>query len=141
MLNAVVILRNKHYARTLATIRFNYDGKSNHLPQIVYVDSWKEGFEFCWKEGLAKVLFVESGTVFNDFENFCSSLDVKKPFIGNQRLFFVNTDLYTSKDIDNLNEATINKNLEPASWSSTQSNMVEFLDTPAQLFEIGRAHV
>jgi hypothetical protein len=115
MLDAVVILKDQHYAKTLATVRFDRDGKTiPNLPNIIAVDSWDAGFNLCWKQGLERVLFVRSGTVFYDFGNFLSVLsqhenqglighllywpDRGYPMLHDQ-CFYLNLSLFKKKDL------------------------------------------
>ena len=116
MLDAVVVLKDQHYAKTLATIKFDRYGKSNlSIPPLVTVNTWVEGFGQCWTQGYQRVLFVRSGTVFEDFVEFCQLLDAHEnqglighilhwpnkdmyPMIHDQ-CFYADLQLFTAKDL------------------------------------------
>jgi hypothetical protein len=74
-LDAIVILQDTNYAKTLATIKFDQHGQTiPNLPTVITVPEWRAGFEHCWTQGLERVLFVRSGTVFTEFQSFLNIL-------------------------------------------------------------------
>lgn len=61
----VVIRRGKHLNQTLATV--NYDGwGQNTLEKIILCDTWQEG----WTQTHGITLFIDSGTVFTDWNEW-----------------------------------------------------------------------
>ena len=75
MLDAIVILKDKYFAQTLATVMFDRDGKSLRRYAVVVCEDWQSGWETCIKNQHRHVLFVRSGTVFEDLESFDRSID------------------------------------------------------------------
>ena len=71
---AIVILKDKYFNFTYASVRFGPYGEPTKYP-IIVCQSWKEGFEQAKKQNHTRVLFCHSGTVFNDINDFVAKLD------------------------------------------------------------------
>jgi len=71
---AIVILQDKYFNFTYASTRFGKYGEPTNYPIIICQD-WKEGFEQAKKQNYTHVLFCQSGTVFDDINEFFKQLD------------------------------------------------------------------
>jgi hypothetical protein len=69
-----VVLDGDNKNLTMASILFNYHGaRTGH--EVIECNTWVEGFNLAKSRGYAHGLFVHSGTVFTDLEEFLRLLD------------------------------------------------------------------
>lgn len=66
---AVVILRDRELNATLAGIEHNRWGQQTRQP-IILCDTWAQGFESARRQGYNQALFVRSGTLFVDWDQW-----------------------------------------------------------------------
>jgi hypothetical protein len=71
---AIVILKDKYFNFTYASIKFRQYGEPTDYP-IIVCQTWQEGFEAVKKQNYTRVLFCHSGTVFKDIDDFLNKLD------------------------------------------------------------------
>jgi hypothetical protein len=71
---AIVILKEKYFNFTYASIRFDLHGQPTTYP-IIICNEWKNGFEQAKQAGYTHVLFCNSGTVFKDINEFMKQID------------------------------------------------------------------
>ena len=71
---AIVILKDKYFNFTYASVRFGPYGNPTKYP-IIVCQTWKEGFDEAKKQNHTRVMFCKSGTVFNDIDNFVEQID------------------------------------------------------------------
>ena len=64
-----IIRKEKYFNFTYASIRFGPFGPQTDFP-IIVCDTWKEGFEQAKKQNYKYAVFCNSGTVFNDINDF-----------------------------------------------------------------------
>ena len=70
----VVVRRGKHLNLTLSTIQFDQFGTETYQP-IIFCDTWNEGFLQATTDSYTHALFVDSGTLFQDWPKWKSLLE------------------------------------------------------------------
>lgn len=113
-MNCIVIKKGKYFHYSYAAAKWNKWGTPTNYDIIVCTD-WKEGFRQVQDRGL--VLFIHSGTVFNDIESFIDDLenyphqglighiidplDKGKFYSLHPQCFFLDTSKFTEDIFDN----------------------------------------
>ena len=113
MLDAVVILKDQHYAKTLATVRFDRDGKTiPNLPNIIKLESDEvlsdSDFEHDWisissgdvKEDVPKIDLL-SHSEFED--DWISIKDDEEEELAEDIQENENNEINSISDVENLN--------------------------------------
>lgn len=73
MIDAVIVLKGPELNATLASVEYGHWGQKTNQP-IIICNSWQEGFEQAKNDKCKLVLFVRSGTIFLDWDNWISLL-------------------------------------------------------------------
>jgi hypothetical protein len=70
----VVLRQGRDMNQTLATIKYDrYGSKTNQ--EVIICTDWTAGFHQARQTGYQQILFVDSGTVFTDWVEWCHKLD------------------------------------------------------------------
>lgn len=72
-MDAIVIRKRKFFNFSYASTRWNKWGQPTAYP-IIQCDDWVDGFQQAQRQGYQLVLFIDSGTVFTDIDDFATSL-------------------------------------------------------------------
>lgn len=72
-MNCVVLKKGKYFNYSYSSLRWDPWGQPTEY-KIIVCESWQQGFKLAKELGHDMVLFVDSGTVFNDVDAFAESL-------------------------------------------------------------------
>lgn len=72
-MDAIVIRKRKYFNFSYASTKWNKWGDPSGIP-IIICDNWADGFKQAQHQGYQLVLFIDSGTVFTDINEFSISL-------------------------------------------------------------------
>jgi hypothetical protein len=72
-MDCVVIRKGKYFHYSYSSVRWNRWGAPTNY-DIIICNDWKEGLEKSQADNKNLVLFIDSGTVFNDIEDFVEKL-------------------------------------------------------------------
>jgi hypothetical protein len=112
----IIIKKDQYYNYSYATVRFGPLGDQTKY-KIITCNDWKTGFTRAREQGYTKGLFIQSGTVFNDIDNFIRSiesyphrglighiidpLDNKEFYSLNPQCFYLDLDNFSADLFDN----------------------------------------
>lgn len=72
-MDCIVIRKGKYFHYSFSSVRWNQWGSPTDY-DIITCDNWKDGFLEAQTKNKNLVLFIDSGTVFNDIEDFVEKL-------------------------------------------------------------------